>query len=50
MAGDAPSVDDAAVEAFVGRVFESVLGTMDAWSIYLGDKLGMYDALAASEA
>ena len=49
MAGDAPSVDDAAVEAFVGRVFESVLGTMDAWSIYLGDKLGMYDALAASD-
>lgn len=37
-----------ATEAFVGRVFESVLGLLDAWSIYLGDKLGLYDALAAS--
>ncbi len=40
-------VDEAAVEDFVGRVFDSVLGMMDAWSIYVGDKLGLYDALAA---
>jgi SAM-dependent methyltransferase len=36
-----------ATEEFVGRVFASVLGLIDAWSIYLGDKLGLYDALAA---
>lgn len=35
-----------AVDAFAGRVFEMVLGQIDAWSIYVGDKLGMYDALA----
>lgn len=34
------------VEAFAGRVFEAVLGMIDGWSIYLGDKLGLYDALA----
>ena len=33
-------------EAFAGRVFDSVLGLIDVWSIYLGDKLGLYDALA----
>jgi 2-polyprenyl-3-methyl-5-hydroxy-6-metoxy-1,4-benzoquinol methylase len=38
--------DSPAVDAFAGRVFESVLGTLDAWSIYVGDKLGLYDALA----
>ena len=37
------------VDGFVERVFESVLGMMDAWSIYLGDKLGLYDALARAE-
>lgn len=35
-------------EAFVGRVFEAVLGMLDAWAMYLGDKLGLYDALAES--
>lgn len=39
--------DEAAVEEFVGRVFESVLGGLDMWAIYLGDKLGLYDSLAA---
>lgn len=38
--------DVEAVEEFVGRVFESVLGALDTWSIYLGDKLGLYDSLA----
>jgi len=33
-------------EAFAGRVFDSVLGLIDSWSIYVGDKLGLYDALA----
>ena len=41
--------DQAAVDAFAERVFESVLGTMDTWSIFLGDKLGFYDALAGSD-
>lgn len=38
--------DPEASEAFAGRVFESVLGLIDVWAIYLGDKLGLYDALA----
>jgi 2-polyprenyl-3-methyl-5-hydroxy-6-metoxy-1,4-benzoquinol methylase len=38
--------DAAAVDEFAGRIFHSVLGAFDAWSIYLGDKLGLYDALS----
>ena len=38
--------DAESTEAFAGRVFESILGLMDVWSIYVGDKLGLYDALA----
>ena len=34
-------------EAFAGRIFESVIGMLDGWSIYVGDKLGLYEALAA---
>ncbi len=41
--------DAQAVEVFAGRIFEAVLGMADAWSIYLGDKLGLYDALAGAE-
>lgn len=37
-------------EAFAGRVFESILGMIDVWSIYLGEKLGLYDALAEGPA
>ena len=33
-------------ETFAGRVFDSVLGMLDAWSIYVGDKLGLYVSLA----
>lgn len=40
--------DTKLVDAFAGRVFEGVLGALDTWSIYLGDKLGLYDALAGS--
>ncbi len=36
------------VDGFAGRVFESVLGMIDGWSIYVGDKLGLYEALAES--
>lgn len=38
--------DPVATEAFAGRVFDSILGLIDIWSIYLGEKLGLYDALA----
>ncbi|HEU4318608.1 MAG TPA: class I SAM-dependent methyltransferase [Acidimicrobiia bacterium] len=34
-------------EAFAGRIFESVIGMLDGWSIYVGDKLGLYEALAS---
>jgi SAM-dependent methyltransferase len=37
-------------ETFAERLFESVLGAMDMWSIYLGEKLGYYNALAANGA
>lgn len=40
--------DTKLVDAFAARVFEGVLGALDTWSIYLGDKLGLYDALAQS--
>ena len=36
-------------EAFAERLFESVLGAMDMWSIYLGEKLGYYEALAGHD-
>ena len=36
-------------ETFGERVFESVLGAMDMWSIYLGEKLGYYDVLTVDD-
>lgn len=39
----------ATAEEFGERLFESVLGAMDMWSIYLGEKLGYYDALAEGQ-
>jgi SAM-dependent methyltransferase len=33
-------------DALVGRIFESVLGAMDLFNLYLGDRLGLYRALA----
>lgn len=41
----APTVDE-----FAERLFESVLGAMDMWAIYIGEKLGYYDALARGDA
>jgi len=41
-----PAADTKSAEAFAERVFDSVLGLIDSWSIYIGDKLGLYDALA----
>jgi 2-polyprenyl-3-methyl-5-hydroxy-6-metoxy-1,4-benzoquinol methylase len=39
-----PTVDRR--DALVGRLFQSVLGTMDLFNLYLGDRLGLYRALA----
>ena len=46
----ATTVPDDAVEAAAERVFEVVLGAMSAQSIFLGDRLGWYDALATNGA
>lgn len=46
MQTDIRQADPVATEAFAGRVFDSILGLIDVWSIYLGEKLGLYDALA----
>lgn len=51
MATEVPGASDEAGErrdALVGRLFEAVLGTMDLLNIYLGDRLGLYRALAES--
>jgi 2-polyprenyl-3-methyl-5-hydroxy-6-metoxy-1,4-benzoquinol methylase len=41
-----PKSEAETIEEFAGRIFESILGMIDVWSIYIGDKLGLYDALA----
>lgn len=41
-----PIPDTKTTEEFAERVFDAVLGLIDSWSIYLGDKLGLYHALA----
>jgi hypothetical protein len=33
-------------DAFVGRLFEATLGAFDVLAVYLGDRLGLYRALA----
>ncbi|MFN8558584.1 MAG: class I SAM-dependent methyltransferase [Dehalococcoidia bacterium] len=33
-------------DTLVGRLFESAIGTLDVFSIYIGDRLGLYRALA----
>src|SRR6185503_18459616 len=37
-------------EQFAERVFQSVLGTLESFSIYIGDRLGLYQALRDSPA
>ncbi|MGH2811567.1 MAG: methyltransferase domain-containing protein [Actinomycetota bacterium] len=32
-------------EAFVGRLFEAALGTVDILTVYIGDRLGLYETL-----
>jgi len=46
MSASAPSAEYiASRDAFVGRVFEAALGMFDVLAIYLGHRLGLYDAL-----
>ncbi len=44
MAGTGTSAPEQA-EAFVGRLFEGALGTVDVLTLYIGDRLGLYNAL-----
>src|SRR5438046_9902736 len=37
---------DQARDAFVERLFDSAVATMDVFTVYLGDRLGLYRALA----
>ncbi len=37
-------------DALVGRLFEAVLGAMDIFTVYIGDRLGFYRALAVGGA
>src|SRR5437879_8940744 len=53
---DAPGVsqaeqaDEESTGALVGRLFEGALGAVDLVSVYLGDRLGLYRALAEAGA
>jgi SAM-dependent methyltransferase len=46
--GATGATDEERTSALVGRLFEASLGAMDLASVYLGDRLGLYHALAAS--
>lgn len=37
---------ESTVDEFAERVLGSVLGALETWSIYVGDKLGLYDTIA----
>ena len=39
-------IDASKTEAFVGRLFNAALGTVDVLSVYVGDQLGLYKSLA----
>ena len=43
---DAPATEPGATDAFVERLFGSVLAALDLQAVYLGDRLGYYRALA----
>ena len=44
-----PQSDTAKTEAFVGRLFKAAVDAIDLFSVYLGDRLGLYRALADSK-
>ncbi len=41
-------VETQTTDQFADRVFGSVIGALDTWAMYVGDKLGLYEHLAAS--
>jgi 2-polyprenyl-3-methyl-5-hydroxy-6-metoxy-1,4-benzoquinol methylase len=41
------ATDPSRTEAFVDRLFAATLGTIDVFSVYLGDRLGLYRALVS---
>ena len=45
-----PASEAPSAEAFVGRLMEAALGAIDIFSVYLGEQLGYYKALAAGTA
>src|SRR5213592_4028220 len=44
--GETMTSTDQARDAFVERLFSSALATMDVFTVHLGDRLGLYRALA----
>ena len=40
-------VDTERRDALVSRLFEAAIGTFDLFSVYLGERLGLYESLAA---
>src|SRR5262249_42398038 len=44
--GNAMSSTDALRDAFVERLFQSAVATMDVFTVYLGDRLGLYRTLS----
>jgi 2-polyprenyl-3-methyl-5-hydroxy-6-metoxy-1,4-benzoquinol methylase len=46
LSADATEARAAQRDALMGRVFGAILGAMDLYTIYLGDRLGLYRALA----
>ena len=44
------SIASQTAEAFADKVFKAALGTMETFNLYLGDRLGWLDALAAAPA
>ncbi len=46
----ASSIDEAKRDAFAERVFKDALGFADTLAVYIGDRLGLYDALRQGDA
>src|SRR5262245_49418660 len=46
MAIEVPADPEARRDALIGRLFQATIGAMDLLGIYIGDRLGLYRALA----
>ena len=44
------SIASQTAEGFADKVFRAALGTMETFNLYLGDRLGWFDALAEASA